>query len=249
MAGSGVFLVVVGLFAAAVLYTAVGLAGASGYLAVLALAGVAPARMKPAALLLDLLAAAIATLRFARAGHVSPRRIWPYVAAAVPFAFVGGAWTLPGRGYELLVGAILIAAAVAMAAEAFRAAPRRSREPEPPSPSAAAACGAGIGLLAGLTGTGGGIFLAPLLRLTRWEDGRDAAGTTAAFVLVNAAAGLAGNLLRVGGLPRAIPVWAAAVAVGAIAGSGLGSRRLSARTLRILLALVLAVAGARLVFG
>jgi uncharacterized membrane protein YfcA len=108
--------------------------------------------------------------------------------------------------------------------------------------------GAVIGLLAGLTGTGGGIFLTPLLLAAGWAGTRFAAGTSALFILANSVSGLAGNVASVGNVPSAIPLWLAAVAVGGFIGSELGSRTLPAPWLRRGLALVLLVAGLKLIF-
>jgi hypothetical protein len=112
----------------------------------------------------------------------------------------------------------------------------------------AVASGGGIGLLSGLTGTGGGIFLSPLLLFTGWAETRETAGVSAAFILVNSVAGLAGNLASVGSLPPELPSWVAAAVLGGVLGSGLGSRKLPPRALRFLLSVVLVVAGLKLIF-
>ena len=112
---------------------------------------------------------------------------------------------------------------------------------------AALASGAGIGLLSGLTGTGGGIFLTPLLVLMGWADAKRSAGVSAAFILANSIAGLAGRLSSLAALPGAIPYWAVAAGLGGILGAEFGSRRLGNVTLRRLLAVVLIIAGLKLI--
>jgi len=59
------------ILAVSVLYASVGQAGGSGYLAAMALLGVAPVVMKPTALVLNILVAIISTVKFSRAGYVS----------------------------------------------------------------------------------------------------------------------------------------------------------------------------------
>jgi uncharacterized membrane protein YfcA len=233
------------LFVAAVLYTSVGHAGASGYLAAMALCGVAPAVMKPTALVLNILVASVVSLRFGRAGFVRPMTALPFLAGSIPAAFVGGAITLPGEVYRPLVGAVLIFAAFRFGITAASAG-----EEFPPRPPVvlAVVSGAVIGVLAGLTGTGGGIFLTPLMLAAGWAGTRFAAGTSAIFILANSISGLAGNIASVGNVPDSIPIWLAAVAVGGVIGSELGSRRLPASWLRRGLALVLLVAGLKLIF-
>lgn len=230
---------------AAVLYGMVGHAGASAYLAIMALVGVAPGVMRPTALVLNILVASIVSLRFGRAGFVRPMTALPILAGSIPAAFVGGAITLPGEVYRPLVGAVLIFAAARFGITAARAG-----EEFPPRPPIvlAVVSGAVIGVLAGLTGTGGGIFLTPLMLAAGWAGTRFAAGTSAIFILANSISGLAGNIASVGDVPDAIPLWLAAVAVGGLIGSELGSRRLPAPWLRRGLALVLLVAGLKLIF-
>ncbi|MEX0625865.1 MAG: sulfite exporter TauE/SafE family protein [Chloroflexota bacterium] len=230
---------------AALLYGSVGHAGASAYLASMALVGVAPEVMKPTALVLNILVASIVTLRFARAGYVRPLALIPFVAGSIPAAFIGGGLTLPTTIYRPLVGAVLLVAAARFGWTASHAG--ADFPPRAPWPGAVAT-GSGIGLLAGLTGTGGGIFLTPLLLAAGWAGTRFAAGTSAAFILANSISGLAGNLASVGSLPPALPLWLGAVAIGGAVGSQLGSRRMPAPWIRRALAAVLLVAGLKLIF-
>jgi uncharacterized protein len=234
-------------FLAALLYSAVGHAGGSGYLAAMAFLGVAPAAMKPTALVLNLLVATIATFRFTRANHFSWALLWPLAIGSIPLAFIGGALTLPGTAYKIAVGAILWVAALRLAfqSEARPSVPDSAKRHMPVV--VAILCGALIGLLSGLTGTGGGIFLSPLLLFTGWAETRETGGVSAAFIWLNSAAGLAGNLASVRALPADIPLLAIAAIGGGLIGSELGSRRIGVPVFRRLLALVLAIAGTKLI--
>ncbi|HVG28307.1 MAG TPA: sulfite exporter TauE/SafE family protein [Pyrinomonadaceae bacterium] len=235
---------------AAALYSSVGHGGASAYLAAMALFGLAPAVMKPTALCLNLLVASLTTFRFYRAGHFSWRTFLPFAAGSVPFAFLGGALTLPTNLYKQVVGAVLLYAAVRLFlhARAKSDADAGAGARTPPL-WLAALLGAGLGFLSGLTGVGGGIFLSPLLLLMGWADVRRTAGVSAAFILVNSAAGLLGNVASVKSLPAALPYLAAAALAGGLVGSELGSRRLPSPAIRRLLALVLLIAGVKLIFA
>jgi hypothetical protein len=229
------------LFLAALLYASVGHGGASGYLAVMALFGVAPATMKPGALALNVLVATVALVQFARAGAFEWRLFWPFALVSVPGAFLGG--RVPPAGfYGPLVGVVLLFAAWRLGAS--------SRTPEVqrklPVP-VALAVGAALGFLSGLTGVGGGIFLSPLLLLSGWAEPRRTAGVSAAFILVNSLAGLAGRVTSLAELPSTFPAWAAAALLGGVIGATYGSKRLANPTLRRLLALVLVVAGLKMV--
>lgn len=233
-------------FCAAALYSSVGHAGASGYLAVMALFGFAPAVMKPTALLLNILVALIATVKFYRAGCFSWPLFWPFALTSVPAAYLGGRLVLPTDAYRAVVGAFLLYAAWLM----FRAA-RAEREEAPSRPPLAAAlpAGLGIGLLSGLTGVGGGIFLSPLLLIAGWSTMRQASGVAALFILVNSAAGLLGAITSVYSIPSGILLWAAAAAVGGWIGAEYGSRRLAIPVLRQLLSAVLVIAGLKLILA
>lgn len=236
------------IFAAAILYSSVGHAGASGYLAAMALVGVAPDVMKPTALALNILVATIATVRFYRAGYFYWGAFWPFVIASVPLAFIGGAVTLPGDVYKPTVGLVLLYAAFRLIWSTFKG-PDQPADKGINVPTApAVASGGVIGLLSGLTGTGGGIFLSPLLLFTGWAGTRPTSGASAAFILANSVAGLAGNFASVQNLPDAIPYWAAAAALGGLIGTELGSRRLANRGIRRALAAVLVIAALKLIF-
>ena len=142
-----------GVFIIAVLYSAVGHAGASGYIAVMSLLSLAPAVIKPSALALNILVAAIGTVQFMRAGHFSWRLFWPFAILAVPFAFVGGYVALPDYGFKFLVGLVLLFSAVRLLIDS-----KGEIAATIPSLPAALAAGAVIGLLSGLTGTAGRHF-------------------------------------------------------------------------------------------
>jgi hypothetical protein len=232
------------VLAVALFYSSVGHAGASGYIAVMSLAGLAPEVIRPTALLLNVLVASIASIQFWRARRFSWPLFWPFALAAVPMAFVGGAAALPTRVFQIAVGAVLL-----LSAAWLLRGPRGDAEPIAPPRPLALGAGAGIGLLAGLTGTGGGIFLTPLLLLRRWARAQTAAGVTAPFVLVNSLAGLAGNLSATRDLPGLALPLAGAVALGGFVGSSLGSRRLPHVAIERLLALVLVIGGGKLVLG
>lgn len=234
------------IFAGSLLYSSVGHAGASSYLAAMALLGVSAVVMKPTALTLNIIVATIATYKFYRQGLISWRMLWPFAVASVPASFIGGYVTLPGHWYKSLVGLVLLCAAVVL----FRVANKALEENETKAIPlwAALLSGTVIGLLSGLTGTGGGIFLSPLLLFMGWAETRSTSGLSAAFILVNSIAGLAGNVSSVGNLPSFIWILIPVVMVGGYIGSEYGSKRIGGPTLRRLLAAVLIIAGLKLIF-
>jgi uncharacterized protein len=230
-----------GVLVVALLYASVGHAGASGYIAVMSLLGLAPTFIKPAALALNVLVAAIAFTQFARAGHFRWPLFWPFALLAPPMAFLGGWLQLPAVAFQILIGLVLLYSAAYLF---FK--PQPAAEVRPPPRALALAVGAVLGLLSGLTGTGGGIFLTPLLLLAGWAAPKNAAAVSALFILVNSAAGLAGHVGGGGTVPAAVAPLMVAAAVGGFVGATLGSRHFEPVLIRRLLALVLVVAGLKL---
>jgi uncharacterized membrane protein YfcA len=244
MSGSADLLLAALIFVAAVLYSSVGHAGASGYLAAMALFSVPPEVMKPTALVLNVLVASIATVRFVRAGRFSWPVFWPLAVVSVPCAFAGGFLVLPGHLYKPLVGCVLVYAAVK---SLMRASRKDVGVCRPPPRSGLMLAGAAIGFLSGLTGVGGGIFLSPLLIFLRWADVTSTSGIAAAFILLNSIAGLAGLLTRDPVLPESLSVWAVAAVAGGLIGAEYGSRRLGVPSIQRILALVLLIAGGKMI--
>jgi uncharacterized membrane protein YfcA len=231
------------MFAGAALYTSVGHAGASSYIALMALFGIAPAVMRPTALALNILVASFTSLRYLHAGLFRWRTLWPFLIGALPFAVVGGAIQLPGQFYRPLVGVILIIAGIRFL---WPKELTSNQKPRDPPVIVGVALGALVGFLSGLTGTGGGIFLSPILLFAGWSDTRMASGAAAIFILCNSIAGLLGNVAIVKSLPSDLPIYALAVLAGAIIGTTLGIKFAVPMILKALGA-VLIIAGCKLI--
>jgi uncharacterized membrane protein YfcA len=232
------------ILCAAMLYSSVGHGGASAYLAVMALFGTSPAVMRPTALVLNLFVAGIAAAQFARAGYFRWRLFWPFAVTSIPMAFLGGRLALPDPAYRRILGGVLLFAAVRLAVR-FASSSDTATRPIPIP--LAALLGAVIGMLSGLTGVGGGIFLSPLLLMGRWAEPKPTAAVSAAFIWVNSLAGLLGRPGNLALLPPSTILWIGAAVLGGLIGAGQGSRRLASMTLRRLLAIVLVVAGLKLI--
>ncbi len=227
----------------AFLYSAVGHAGASGYIAVLTLFSMAPAAIKPTALILNILVACIGTVQFWRAGHFSWRLFWPFAILSIPCAFLGGYLNLPAHIFKLLIGVVLLLSALKFIID-----PKEKSAIQPPSRPVSCGVGAGLGLLAGCTGTGGGIFLTPLVILMGWARTKTASAVSALFILANSISGLAGNLSATKYFPTFAWSFVATALVCGTAGSYLGSRSFSPVIIKRLLAIILTIAGVKLLF-
>src|SRR6266516_1308866 len=227
----------------AFLYSSVGHSGASGYIATMTLFGLAPTVIRPTALVLNILVASIGAFQFWRAGHFSWNLFWPFALLSIPAAYFGGHLQPSTSVLMILIGMVLILSAVRLIF--------RRNDPEKiliPSQPTAISVGAGLGFLSGLTGTGGGIFLTPLLLFCRWAHIRQAAAVSALFIWVNSIAGLAGYFTKVRSIPSLGFILAAAAIIGGAVGSHLGSRRFAVRVISLFLATVLLIAGTKLIF-
>jgi hypothetical protein len=241
-----VALIAAAMAVAAALYSSVGHGGASAYLAIMALFAVAPETMRPTALALNLVVAGIGAARYWLRGQTNFRLLLAFAVTAMPAAYLGGSIHLPPEYYRPLVGVLLLAAAIRLFWQPKQLA---WRETAAPSLLVTLPVGAALGLLAGLTGTGGGIFLSPLIILFAWEQPRHTSGVAAGFIFLNSVAGLLGNVASVRALPPEMPWWMLAVALGALLGTWLGVEKLPRERLLQALALVLMLAGTKLVLG
>ena len=199
--------------------------------------------MRPTALALNILVAGFTSFRYVNAGLFRWRTLWPFLLGAMPFAFIGGTVQLPGAYYRPLVGVVLLigGARLLWAKELGTYSELR----DPPI-WIGALCGVGVGFLSGLTGTGGGIFLSPLLLFLGWSATKPASGVAAVFILCNSIAGLLGNVAIVKSLPADLPIYAVAVLAGAIIGTTFGIKFAVPVILKALGA-VLIIAGCKLI--
>ena len=238
------FLLPLLLFLIAMLYSSVGHAGASGYLAVKAIIGIQPEIMRPSALALNILVATIATYKFYRVGSFSRGLFLPLIITSIPMAYLGGRLVLPEEFYKPVVGIILLFAAWRL----FRTGRNGSDyEVQTPSMLLLLLFGGVLGLLSGLTGVGGGIFLSPLLLVFRWAPLKAISGVAAAFILVNSIAGILGVISNETTIQPTLFIWAFAVILGGLIGSEYGSKHFGNHTISILLALVLLIGGIKMI--
>jgi uncharacterized membrane protein YfcA len=242
--GETLVLLALAIAVAATLYSSVGHGGASAYIALMALAGLAPEEVRPAALVLNIAVAGLAAFRYLRAGRFDWAVFWPFAVAAVPAAFLTGRIDVPESAYRPLLAVALTAAALRYLLWPQIDALKTSR---PPRKAVALATGAALGALAGLTGIGGGVYLSPLLVFAGWSDPQRATGIAACFIVVNSLGGLAGRWTSLAELPSFLPWFLAAAAIGAVIGTSLSLTRLDKSGVLRMLGVVLGVAALALV--
>lgn len=232
------------IFSGALLYSSVGHGGGSAYLAVMALFGLAPQMMKPTSLVLNILVSSIATWKYYRAGSFSWTIFTPIMLASIPFSFLGGFITIPSHIYKIIAGVILLYGAYRLLVLKKNEEKTIKKMPL----SIAILSGAIIGLLSGLIGVGGGIFLSPLLIFMGYASIKTTSGISAMFILVNSISGILGHLTsNIGALPSYIWIVGLAAIMGGTIGSHIGSRKVANITILRLLAVVLVIAGVKLI--
>jgi uncharacterized membrane protein YfcA len=227
------------LLLGAVLYTSVGHAGSSAYIAIMTLFNLETAVIKPTALTLNIAVSAYASWRYIRNKFFDKKLFLFLSLGAIPAAFIGGHINLASEIYKPIVGALLILSGLRFI---FLAA-SKDREIKSVNYPLAVLMGVSIGFLSGITGTGGGIFLSPLIIWLGWNHVKQASGTVAAFIFVNSVAGLLGNYRSTAELPETLPLFLGAVIIGALIGTRLGISRFSSVGVKRALGLVLIIAG------
>lgn len=228
------------------LYSAVGHAGASGYLAIMALLSFSPEVIKPTSLILNCIVALIASVSYIKRGYFNRKVFLSFVGSSLPFAFLGGKLSLNPLYFKLVTGLFLIVSAGLLILKNVYKYKEETKSKELPL-LLALLIGAIIGLISGLIGVGGGIFLSPILILAGWTSIKEASGVSALFILVNSVSGLMGHFSALNQLHTHILYWAVAVILGGLIGSYLGTKRLNNNLILTFLSIVLIVAGLKFI--
>ncbi len=233
------------IFFGAILYSSVGHGGASAYIAIMSLMGTPSLSIKPIGLVLNILVSSISSFRFIKNKLFSLKVFLPVVLGSVPTAFLGGYIQLAPEVYKPLVGIILLFAGAQFLFNFSQYFNIKSNKPV--NPLIGILAGLIIGFLSGLTGTGGGIFLSPLILMLGWTTIKGASGTAAAFIFFNSVSGLIGNIASVNLIPNTIFLFLFAVLFGVIIGTQLGIKILNENNVKKALGLVLIVAGLKFI--
>lgn len=234
-------------FLIAALYSAAGFGGGSGYLALLSQLSNEQLLIRTTAYLCNMVVTGTNSLRHRKFNWFRWKETWPWIILSVPCSFLGGMITLENTIYLLLLGSVLLAAAVVLLVR-----PKQTQQSSPYLSSTwiQIAIGGGIGFLAGVVGIGGGIFLSPLLHLTNWRSPERIASVSSVFILVNAFAGGLGYVINNGIGENYLLYSALAVAVvcGALIGTRFSFSDSGKRRIRIITGILVLIVGIRLVW-
>ncbi|WP_310559137.1 sulfite exporter TauE/SafE family protein [Flavobacterium sp.] len=228
----------------AFLYSSVGHGGASGYLALMAIFSVPMAVMKPSALLLNLFVSGISFFFYYKKDFFKPKLFYPFAITSVPAAFIGGLIPLENSFYKIALGIVLILAALRMLGFFTRAEKENIKINIP----LALVMGFGIGLLSGMLGIGGGVILSPILLILGWATLKETASISSLFIFVNSLAGLSGFFWGNKTIPMESFYLVPIAVFGGILGAYYGSGYFSNKVLKYVLATVILLASAKLIF-
>jgi len=232
------------LFVVAFLYASVGHGGASGYLALMAIYGIAPEVMKPTALLLNLFVSGSAFLQFYRGNHFLKYIFLPLAAASIPMSFVGGMLVIEDHIYKKILGALLLLPVIRLLF--FKNTDTSGLKKS--NIYLSLLVGGCIGLLSGMIGIGGGIILSPVLLLLKWTDQKQTAAISALFIFVNSVAGLAGQFTKGIEFNNNMLLYVVVAFSGGMLGAYYGAAKFNQNVLKNVLGLVLFMAAFKLWF-
>jgi uncharacterized protein len=229
----------------ALIYASVGFGGGSTYTALLGLWGIDYKLIPVISLLCNIIVVSGGVLRYQRAGLINWRAVLPLLLVSAPLAFIGGLVPLKQWLFLMILGGALLLSCIALLVQPDSWRPRKLPI------GILMIISAAVGLLAGLSGIGGGIFMAPVLHLIRWAEARRIAAFASLYILINSLAGLAGQVVKSGAMSLADPVsdfWPMMLAVllGGQLGGMLGLRFFSPRILRTMTALLVGYVAVRL---
>jgi uncharacterized membrane protein YfcA len=227
----------------AFLYSSVGHGGASGYLALMAIFSFPIYIMKPSALLLNLFVSGISFFFYYKKDFFKPKLFYPFAITSVPAAFIGGMIPIENNSYKIILGLVLILAAMRLFGFFTKTKKKITKIHIP----LAMGIGFVIGLLSGMLGIGGGVILSPILLILGWVTLKETAAISSLFIFVNSVAGLSGYFLDGKIVPTETFYLVPIAVFGGILGAYYGSGYFTNKVLKYVLATVILMASVKLI--
>ncbi|MBB4423748.1 hypothetical protein GGD66_002292 [Bradyrhizobium sp. CIR48] len=227
------------------LYASIGQAGGTAFVSLMAFLGMSSTEMRPTALGLNIVVAIYSTWLFNRNKVIDWAILRPLLFSSMPASLAGGLIVLGDHMYKTLTGLALLLASAMMIIQRGRAADRLCDT----SLTASVSIGVALGLISGLTGVGGGVFLAPTLITLNWASPKQAVALSPPFILANSTVGFVGALFS-GQFPSPdLALYANSALAGAVAGTVVSLNYLNPAGIKFILVAVMLVAGIQLVLA
>jgi uncharacterized membrane protein YfcA len=234
-------ILIICFFFIAMIYASVGFGGGSSYIALLAQGFffLNAAEIKTTALLCNIVVVTGGTYLFYKEGKLNLKKCWPFLVASIPLAYAGALLRIQDATFFVVLGITLLIASLLLWIQ-----PSGSGGIKSDNLIANATIGGGVGFLSGLVGIGGGIFLSPILHLTKWDDAKKISALASAFILVNSISGLAGQVQKTHNIDwRFVLPLAVSVLIGGQVGSRLGAQKFNALYIKRITAVLILLAG------
>ncbi|GBD03245.1 hypothetical protein HRbin19_00526 [bacterium HR19] len=240
------FFLYVGLFVVAFLYATVGHGGGSGYIAVFSLVNFPVEKIPAFSLGLNIIVSGIGALRFYSRRLLDVPSLLRIIVFSMPSAFLGASLKVEREILSKVIGLVLIFSAFRLFMKVGNDGKNQSFKNKIDLPYGFL-LGSSIGFLSGMTGVGGGIFLSPVLIIFRIMEPIRTAALSSAFILLNSIVGIIPRVgkLNIGDVKN-ILIFALIVLVGGYLGNYMTLNKFSQDTVKKLLAVVLIIAGTKL---
>ncbi len=236
------WLFIVLLFIVAFLYSSVGHGGASGYLALMAIFGIAPSLMKSSALIMNICVSLISFIHYYKSGYFKWKLFLPFAITSIPASFLGALVTVDPVLYKKILGALLLFPILRL----LGVFGKQTDEIKNTNRIVALILGASIGFLSGMIGIGGGIILSPIILLFHWAEMKETAAISSLFIFVNSISALAGLFSKGLIIDSSVYFWIAVTLLGGFAGAYFGSKKIKSPVLKKILAFTLLLASIKL---
>ena len=239
-------------FVTALVYASIGFGGGSTYNALLVLGGEDYRHIPAIALICNIIVVSGGAWRFSADGHTRLSRLWPWLMASIPAAWLGGRLEVSESVFTGLLGASLLFAGIRLLSNRRQSEVASVNHPKGPLFFAFGAGGL-LGLLSGIVGIGGGIFLAPILYFLNWGRPKEIAAACSLFILVNSLAGLLGQSTKLAAsddIPTLLQHWPLfiAVLIGGQIGARLGASRIPPGFIQTLTGILIVYVALRLLY-
>jgi len=182
-------------FVTAILYSSVGFGGGSTYLALLLIWKIPYYILPIMALSCNIIVVSGNCFNYIKAGNLNLKLLLPYLIGSIPLAFIGGSLPVEKKIFEILLFAVLTLAGFLLFFK-FKSYDDKDETYRNIPKIISFIIGGILGFISGIVGIGGGIFLSPILFLTKAGKTKHIVTAASVFILINSISGISGQLTK-----------------------------------------------------